>query len=116
MTTTRMLHAYETDNGPGGISWEVTVDGTHLSLATLEDVRDAAMTALRRPDGSIYGMRRRPIAVYTLADWEAGIARGADPGELVHPSYILDPDPTRCPHGARWTTCGHEHPGKERAR
>jgi hypothetical protein len=98
--TEEMLHAFETDNGPGGISWEVTVGGRHLSLASLDQVREAALVGLARPDGSLYGMRRLAIAVYTLADWYAALERG-DEETLQRPTYVIDGDPPARKAGAR---------------
>jgi hypothetical protein len=90
--TKHYVVTYETDNGPGGISWETEVqrNGEHYSLASLEDVRAIALYALRRPDGSIYAMRRDPIAVYTLESWYEAIKDDREPSG--HPDYVIEGD------------------------
>ena len=59
------LRAFETDNGPGGISWEVERRGRWLaSFPSLEAVRS------RYPDS--------PRMVYTLDAWYAAHDRNGD--------------------------------------
>lgn len=73
-----MRRAYETDNGPGGVSWEVQGDdGAHL--ASLPRDADLAPWA--------------PVEVYTLVDWEQAAldAFGAETDPLDLPAVVIEP-------------------------
>ena len=66
-----MRHAYETDNGPGGMSWEIHDEAGKWERSLPRDA-DLALLA--------------PVEVYTYADWED---HGQE-GEYIAPSYVIE--------------------------
>jgi hypothetical protein len=70
------LRAYETDNGPGGVSWELHQDGQWIgSYASLDEVMRNVVKGY-------------PVAVYTLSAWYAAHDDGGNVPEELPPARI----------------------------